>query len=138
MRVILGLVAAAGAFAFSFVMVWLAGLMFTNAYASHRAEMGWIAAAVVIALGVSAWTFRSIAGLVRSAGMASSVATGAITVGSAGFVLGFFGPMLLSDGNQGPLLGLLITGPLGALAGGVWGAAAWSRRRRAGDSAGGE
>jgi hypothetical protein len=42
--------------------------------------------------------------------------------GVAGFSLGFFGPMLLdpSSGN-GPLLGIFITGPLGAVLGGVVG-----------------
>jgi len=50
---------------------------------------------------------------------------GAAIFGSVGFALGFFGPMLLApDSNQGPLLGLFITGPggavLGALAGGGW------------------
>ncbi len=41
-----------------------------------------------------------------------------VVVGFAGFVLGFFGPMVLAPGaNQGPLLGIFITGPLGFLAG---------------------
>ena len=39
-------------------------------------------------------------------------------VGATGFSIGFFGPMILAPGaNQGPLLGILITGPLGALLG---------------------
>ena len=40
------------------------------------------------------------------------------TVGGICFAIGFFGPMLLAPGaNQGPLLGILITGPLGLLLG---------------------
>jgi hypothetical protein len=42
------------------------------------------------------------------------------TVGLAflGFVLGFFGPMVMDQGSaQGPMLGIFITGPLGALVG---------------------
>jgi hypothetical protein len=36
--------------------------------------------------------------------------------------VGFFGPMIFSpQANQGPLLGLFITGPLGFVAGGVAG-----------------
>ena len=35
--------------------------------------------------------------------------------------IGFFGPMLLGGGNQGPLLGIVITGPLGFLIGCVIG-----------------
>ncbi len=47
---------------------------------------------------------------------------GAMIVGTAGFLFGFFGPMIWApDANQGPLLGLLYTGPLGFLLGGVAG-----------------
>ena len=53
-----------------------------------------------------------------------------LAVGGLGFALGFFGPMLLApDANQGPLLGIFITGPLGFLAGLVWGIGReWLRR----------
>ncbi|WP_296706114.1 hypothetical protein [Rhodoblastus sp.] len=44
-------------------------------------------------------------------------------LGAAGFAAGFFGPMIFTPGaNQGPLLGLFITGPLGFVAGAVGGA----------------
>lgn len=43
-----------------------------------------------------------------------------LIVGGAGFLMGFIGPTIFApDANQGPLLGLLITGPLGLLMGGV-------------------
>jgi hypothetical protein len=46
-----------------------------------------------------------------------------VTFGVIGFALGFFGPMLATPGaNQGPLLGLFITGPLGFLLGCIVGA----------------
>jgi hypothetical protein len=46
----------------------------------------------------------------------------AVLLGVVGFLLGFVGPMLLSPGaNQGPLLGIFITGPLGVLGGFVAG-----------------
>ena len=42
--------------------------------------------------------------------------------GAVGAAAGFFGPIILDPGaNQGPLLGLLITGPGGAIAGLVLG-----------------
>ena len=42
----------------------------------------------------------------------------ALVVGGVGFALGFFGPMIFAPGaNQGPLLGIFITGPLGFLVG---------------------
>jgi len=59
-------------------------------------------------------------------GVAASAVTGALLLGGIGFVGGFFGPMLLApQANQGPMLGLFITGPggvlLGAVAGGILG-----------------
>jgi hypothetical protein len=39
-------------------------------------------------------------------------------LGAVSFSAGFFGPMILTpEANQGPLLGILITGPLGLIAG---------------------
>ena len=53
----------------------------------------------------------------------------AIVLGAVGFVCGFVGPMVFSpDSNQGPLLGLLITGPGGALLGAVLGLVAGAIR----------
>lgn len=46
----------------------------------------------------------------------------AIIVGSITFAIGFFGPVMWApEANQGPLLGIFYTGPLGFLAGLVWG-----------------
>ena len=51
-------------------------------------------------------------------------------VGLGSFLAGFVGPMLLTpDANQGPMLGIFITGPLGLLAGLAWGAVRAERRR---------
>lgn len=42
--------------------------------------------------------------------------------GGIGFVGGFFGPILFTpDANQGPLLGIFITGPLGLVVGAIVG-----------------
>jgi hypothetical protein len=53
-----------------------------------------------------------------------SLALWSVALGAVGFAFGFFGPLVLApDANQGPLLGLLVTGPgglvLGFVAGGV-------------------
>lgn len=47
---------------------------------------------------------------------------GAAVLGSIGFAAGFFGPMIFAPGaNQGPMLGIFITGPGGALLGALAG-----------------
>jgi hypothetical protein len=64
------------------------------------------------------------------AGFVSTVFTGAVVTGSIAFCAGFFGPMLLApQSNQGPLLGIFITGPAGFVVGGVGGAIHWTIRR---------
>jgi hypothetical protein len=46
----------------------------------------------------------------------------AITLGSTGFICGFFGPMLLNpSANLGPLLGLFLSGPISMLLGVIFG-----------------
>jgi hypothetical protein len=70
-------------------------------------------------------------GLALSAGLFRSAGIGAAVTGGIGFCLGFFGPILLTpEANQGPLLGLFITGPLGAVLGGLGGAVHWLVRGR--------
>lgn len=56
---------------------------------------------------------------VRAAGAAlRRVVAWSMFVGGVSFAAGFFGPMILApDANQGPLLGIFITGPLGLVAG---------------------
>lgn len=48
--------------------------------------------------------------------------TSALILGFTGFILGFVGPMIFApDANQGPLFGIFITGPAGALLGAIIG-----------------
>jgi hypothetical protein len=49
-----------------------------------------------------------------------SVLVGALLGGALCFVLGFFGPMMFSDSNLGPIAGFF-TGPMGAVLGAVAG-----------------
>lgn len=58
----------------------------------------------------------------------------ALFVGAVTFFAGFVGPMIVAPGaNQGPLLGILYTGPLGVVVGLAWGLLRAWRRRVAGD-----
>jgi len=46
------------------------------------------------------------------------VLLGGLVLGAIGFVVGFFGPLVVApDANQGPLLGIFVTGPLGFVVG---------------------
>jgi hypothetical protein len=56
---------------------------------------------------------------------------GALITGGVSFAIGFFGPIILTpDANQGPLLGIFYTGPLGFAAGALIGALiGWWRTR---------
>ena len=47
---------------------------------------------------------------------------GAVVIGFPSFLIGFVGPIIFApQANQGPLLGLFITGPAGALLGFIGG-----------------
>jgi hypothetical protein len=55
-------------------------------------------------------------------GAFATAGLGAAIVGGIGFIGGFFGPLIFAPGaNQGPLLGLFITGPLGVVVGAIGG-----------------
>lgn len=69
-----------------------------------------------LATAFSIWIWRALAR--PDPGLAARILAPTAIGGATGFVLGFFGPMLLVPGaNQGPLLGLFVTGPAGALIG---------------------
>ena len=62
--------------------------------------------------------------------MRAGCATGAV-VGGVGLVAGVLGPVILTpESNQGPLLGVLVTGPLGAVAGTLIGIVSRRARRK--------
>ncbi|HET7622519.1 MAG TPA: hypothetical protein VFK39_11510 [Gemmatimonadaceae bacterium] len=63
--------------------------------------------------------------------MVDSAVGWALLFGAVGFALGFFGPMIFAPGaNQGPLLGIFITGPGGFFLGLAWGVLRALRRGR--------
>jgi hypothetical protein len=54
--------------------------------------------------------------------MIASIARWALILGIVGFLGGFVGPIVFIPGaNQGPLLGIFITGPLGVVIGAIVG-----------------
>lgn len=85
-------------------------------------------AAVFLAVAVARFVWRRSASV--PGGLASSVVTGALVIGAVGFVAGFFGPMVFTPGaNQGPMLGIFLTGPVGFLLGAIAGGVHWLARR---------
>jgi hypothetical protein len=64
-----------------------------------------------------------------STSVAVMAGLGAVILGGLGFVGGFFGPMIFApEANQGPMLGLFITGPAGVVIGAIAGAVYAKRR----------
>lgn len=60
----------------------------------------------------------------------------ALFVGAITFLLGFVGPIVLTpEANQGPLLGIFITGPAGFFVGLIWGLLRAARRGSKPDAA---
>ena len=114
------------------ISVTTAGLLFRDAVVQGRGMLAATLASLVCALVVGWFTWKKTASVAsaNSSGMARSIAVGAIIVGTVGFLAGFVGPIIFTpDANQGPLLGIFITGPLGFLIGGMGGFVHWRRRR---------
>jgi hypothetical protein len=78
-----------------------------------------VAMVSAVAMAFSIWRYAGLREL------ATAVIVGAIVTGGVGFSIGFFGPMLVSNSPQGPLLGILFTGPIGFLLGAGGGACWW-------------
>jgi hypothetical protein len=94
-------------------------------------EHRWIPSIVSLlcAVGVGWYAWKRLGSI--PTGLVSSIFLGAVVLGSIGFCAGFFGPIILTpEANQGPLLGIFITGPLGFLLGGIGGFAYGLIKRR--------
>jgi hypothetical protein len=121
-RILITFISGVAAFYFTY---WAAGaLMFALDWSP------WLS--FLAALGASvgaAWLVWTRTAPIHS-GFVSAVVLGAVVIGAIGFSAGFFGPMIFTPGaNQGPLLGIFITGPLGFLLGAAGGAIYWFRGR---------
>jgi hypothetical protein len=63
--------------------------------------------------------------------LALHIVIGGIILGAIGFILGFIGPIIFNwGGNQGPMLGIFITGPIGFLIGLIWGGIYWYVKKK--------
>ena len=86
------------------------------------ASKQWMAtwAAFLSAAAAAVWVWRKVGTAARS--ILQTTLQWAVVIGAVGFCAGFFGPIIFTpQSNQGPMLGIFITGPLGFIAGGVLG-----------------
>ncbi|HET9951482.1 MAG TPA: hypothetical protein VFS09_06765 [Candidatus Eisenbacteria bacterium] len=80
--------------------------------------MGAIFAAWAVTMAAYGWWFALRGHVAESRRRMRFALTGGLLLGGIGFILGFFGPIVLKpDANQGPLLGIFVTGPLGFVLG---------------------
>jgi hypothetical protein len=104
-----------------FFFYWLGGALVSLVLPLRLAFLLAGAGSLLTAFVAARYVWRQLGSV--EPGIMRSMTMGALLVGAAGFSAGFFGPMILSpEANQGPLLGIFITGPLGFLAGGIGGA----------------
>ena len=90
-----------------------------------------IATVCAAALARAVWRMTG-SGAGTSASIGGAMLRGALIVGVIGFLVGFVGPIVFTPGsNQGPLLGIFITGPLGLVIGAIAGAIRWRVNRSA-------
>lgn len=119
------LLIAAGAFFGACLLAFLLGFAFLPESAA------WIQP--VLALAFAVWVARRTwqrLDATTDGSLATHVGVGAAALGGLGFVLGFFGPMIFApEANQGPMLGIFITGPGGASVGAIAGWLVWLKRR---------
>jgi hypothetical protein len=109
-----------------YFLCWPALLLLTGGHLGWLANVGALVLAILAARRTWVRTESGDMTPLFAAGL------GAATVGACGFAIGFVGPMILApDANQGPLLGIFITGPLGAVLGAFGGYLVGRRRARA-------
>lgn len=112
----------------AFFGAWLAMFLLTTVLLPE--SLAW--AQPLVALGFATWGARRVWRQLEhpeTDGLPVFVGTGALVLGGLGFIGGFFGPMIFApEANQGPLLGLFITGPGGAALGAVVGWLVWRKR----------
>ena len=90
---------------------------------AHNFQVIPILISLLAALSVAILVWKKTTKLSNS--LSNYVVMGGIILGSIGFLLGFIGPIIFTpNSNQGPLLGIFVTGPIsfivGLLGGGIY------------------
>jgi len=125
-NVVRGFVAFLTAVAALYFFYWTFGLLLFEVGVPHLFS---VVASMAAAIAAARYVWLRSAS--ANGGLVMSTMMGALVTGAVGFSAGFFGPMIFVPGaNQGPLLGIFITGPLGLMLGGAGGAIHWFARGR--------
>jgi hypothetical protein len=119
--------AAVGA-ALGFLAVWIC-----QRNLGHPTWDGWIfwvpLTLLLTTLAALCWWFALRGDRPESRAAMRASWRGGLLVGALGFALGFVGPLVITpSANLGPLLGILLTGPLGFVGGAVGALGFWKLR----------
>jgi hypothetical protein len=94
-------------------------------------DLGWLGHVIALAIALVVARREWLKPEAGPGSVRAWAGAGAIALGTIGFVAGFFGPMIFApEANQGPMLGLFITGPGGVILGAVAGALYGLKRQR--------
>jgi hypothetical protein len=129
MRALRILATGVGAVATFHFIFWMGGALLFQVVSVQ--VFPWLDYAVTTAASVVVARFIWVNTKSRETGFAVTVALWALLTGAIAFLAGFYGPILLTPrANQGPMLGLFFTGPLGLVVGALAGAIYWLLHKR--------
>jgi magnesium-transporting ATPase (P-type) len=132
-RIVIFLIVSMATYYFVYIFVFfLPFLIF------HGSQFNWIrlSTSIICAVATGSYSWKSSASSeFRNrpllGALAKSILLGALITGAIGFVTGFFGPIIFEpEANQGPLLGIFVTGPLGTALGAAGGAIYWALKKK--------
>lgn len=112
-------------FAVMVIYLLIYRIFFSDGFRKTGYRANLISLSIAILIGIVLW--KKIENISNS--LPAFIFGGGILVGTIGFILGFFGPLILTpSSNQGPLLGIFITGPLGFFFGLILGGLYWNMK----------
>jgi len=98
---------------------------FSDGFRRTGYEANFISLSIAILIGIVLW--KKIENISNS--LPAYIFGGGLLVGTISFIFGFLGPVILTpSSNQGPLLGIFVTGPLGFFFGLFLGGLYWNRK----------
>jgi len=115
-----------------YFLFWVLGAIFLIPFGTDSPSQILIFSGIASFLlaGYLAFTVWKKTGTNTKSNIGTYILYGALGLGVSGFLIGFFGPLIFMPGaNQGPLLGIFITGPGGIVLGAIGGAILWEIKK---------